>query len=443
MKKTLIALLVLVLLAAGWMFLLQEEGSDSPPEIPFKTARVKTGPLKVQISATGVVQPNFEVEVKSKASGEVLSFPFEEGDAVQQGQLLIRLDKSDEERNVARAQAELDSAIARLKKAELALILQKTKYKTDLRTAQSRVEEAEANLKEALDKLKRQRDLYRQKIVSQEALDIAETSYKVNQEALIQAKALLEVARNGVHDIAVKENEIELAQAEVTQARIALEEAQERLSETEIYAPITGILIEKLVEKGQIISSGISNVSGGTPLCKLADTSRLFIIADVDETDIGSVQVGQKVHITTDAFLNKTFKGKVARIAPKGVVENSITIFKVKIEILGQGRSVLKPMMTGNVEIINRELKNALYLPREAVREKEGKTYVAVLEQGMPREVEVKTGIQNPIHVQILSGLQPGQEVVLGDWEKLIEEYTRKNDKMSTLRRILFILRRS
>ncbi len=441
-KKFWIGLLLVLLVGGLYLYLTPVEDDSSPPDIPWKTVKVHHGKFQVKITATGVVEPNFEVEVKSKASGEVLQFPFEEGDPVKKGQLLLVLDKSDEERNVDRAQAELDSTMAQLKKAEISLLLQKTKYQTDLDTAKSRVEEAIANLGEAKDKLKRQRDLFEQKIVAQESLDVAETSYKVNQETVIQARALLQVAKDSVHDIAVRENEIELARANVTQAEITLAEARERLSETEIYAPINGTLIEKLVEQGQIISSGISNVSGGTPLTKVADLSRLFIMADVDETDIGSVRVKQSVNITTDAYPGKSFEGKVTRIAPKGVVENSITIFKVKIEILGQGRKILKPMMSANVDIISRELDSTLYLPREAVREKDGKKIAAVLVGGLPKEIPVTTGILNPIYVQIESGLKKDQEVLVGDWEKLLAEYRENSGKMSTMKRMLFILRR-
>ena len=441
-KKIWIGLLLVLLAGLLYLFLVPADEEVPPPEIPWKTAKVRHGKLQVKITATGVVQPNFEVEVKSKASGEVLRFPFEEGDPVKKGQLLLELDKSDEERNVARAQAELDSAMAQLKKAEINLLLQKTKYKTDLETAQSRVEESIANREESKDKLKRQRNLFEEKIVAQESLDIAETSYKVNQEAVIQAQALLQVARDSVHDIAVRENEIELARAEVTRAEITLAEAHERLSETEIYAPINGTLIEKLVEQGQIISSGISNVSGGTPLTKVADLSRLFIMADVDETDIGAVRVGQLVAITTDAYSGKSFEGKVTRIAPKGIVENSITIFKVKIEILGKGRRILKPMMSANVDIINKEIPEALFLPREAIREKEGKKFAAILVAGQPKEIPVITGILNPIHIQIESGLKPDQEVLVGDWKKLLEEYRQNSGKMSTMKRMFFSLRR-
>ena len=140
-KKTLIYLL-LGLLGVGILWIFAGKGSPKNPEkIPFKTAQVVQGDLVVKISATGVVKPNFQVEVKSKASGEVLKFKYEEGDRIKKGQLLLQLDKSDEIRSVARSKADLSSASAKLNKAKTALLSQKTKYQTTLKTSQSQVQE--------------------------------------------------------------------------------------------------------------------------------------------------------------------------------------------------------------------------------------------------------------------------------------------------------------
>jgi len=441
MKKFIGILAVLILLGTVYfLFTADSNGNANQGKLEFKTTKVQKGDLEVKISATGVVEPNFKVEVKSKASGEVLSFPFEEGDWVKKGKLLLQLDKSDEIRNVAKSQADMQSSIAMLKKAETSLLLQKTTYKTDLRTALSEVLEAEANLKESQDKLKRQLELFEKKFASQEILDAAKTAFKVNQENLIQAKARLEGVQNSIYDIALRESEVDLAQAEVKRSEIALEEAKERLEETEIYAPITGTIIDKMIEEGQIISSGISNVSGGTALVTIADMKRLYIVADVDETDIGAIRPHQPVMITADAFPGRSFKGKVTRIAPQGKVEESITIFKVKLEILGSGKEILKPMMTANVDIINEKLKDVIYVAREAVSETKGKKFSAILENGLPKEIPITTGIQNPIHVQVVSGLEPNQEVLVGDWKTTLEEHEKRKDKSSTVRRILFLL---
>jgi HlyD family secretion protein len=239
----------------------------------------------------------------------------------------------------------------------------------------------------------------------------------------------------------MKEYEVELASAEVTRRQVALDESSERLEETDIYAPINGVIIQKLVEEGQIISSGISSVSGGTPLAEIADMSRMFIMADVDETDIGEIRVGQKVEVTADAFYGETFQGKVLRISPKGIVVNSITIFKVKVEILGDSKKLLKPMMSSNVDIITKKIKNTTYIAREAVRETDDNFNVVILTDEVPKEIAITVGVQTPIYAEILSGINHDQEVIIGDWEKLLKEFTESNNKGSSLKKILWMLR--
>ena len=442
MIKTLVVLAVSTfLLISAYALSGKVDAPESLSKIEYKKVNVLKGDLIVKVSAKGIVEPNFKVEVKSKASGKILTFPLEEGASIKKGQPFIHLNKNDETRNVAKANADLTSGEASLKKSKTALLLQKHRYETDLKLTASEVEEAEANFEDSSYQKKRQYELFEKNYISQEALDKAITTFKVNQENLIQAKARYQASKNAIHDIAMKEHEVELSAAEVIRRQIALDESKERLEETDIYAPISGVIIQKLVEEGQIISSGVSNVSGGTPLAEIADMSRIFIIADVDETDIGEIREGQKVNVTADAFYGKVFKGKVLRISPKGVVESSITIFKVKIEITGQGKNILKPMMSSNVDIITNKVKNTVYVSRQAIRLSENKSYAVILSNELPEEIEVETGIQTPIHIEIISGLVADQEVIIGDWEKLLEEAKESNTKGSSLKKILWMIR--
>ena len=442
MKKTLVLLAVSTfLLISAYALSGKVNTPESLSKIEYKKVNVLKGDLIVKVSAKGIVEPNFKVEVKSKASGKILTFPLEEGASIKKGQPLIHLNKNDETRNVAKANADLTSGEASLKKSKTALLLQKHRYETDIKLTASEIEEAEANLEDSSYQKKRQYELFEKNYISQERLDKAVTTFKVNQENLIQAKTRYQASKDAIHDIALKEHEVELAAAEVIRRQIALDESKERLEETDIYAPISGVIIQKLVEEGQIISSGVSNVSGGTPLAEIADMSRIFIIADVDETDIGEIRAGQKVDVTADAFYGKVFKGKVLRISPKGVVENSITIFKVKIEITGQGKNILKPMMSSNVDIITNKVKNTVYVSRQAIRLSENKSYAVILSNELPEEIEVKTGIQTPIHIEIISGLVADQEVIIGDWKKLLEEAKESNTKGSSLKKILWMIR--
>ena len=442
MKKTLIVLVVItVLLITTYTLSGKVDDSELLSQVEYNKVKVLKGDLIVKVSAKGIVEPNFKVEVKSKASGKILKFSLEEGEIVKKGQALLHLNKNDETRNVAKANADLTSGEASLKKSKTALLLQKNRYETDLKITSSEVEEAEVNLEDSKYQKKRQYELYEKKYISEETLEKAVTSFKVNQENLTQAKIRYQAAQDAIHDISMKKHEVELAAAEVTRRQIALDESKERLEETDIYSPISGVIIQKLVEEGQIISSGVSSVSGGTPLAEIADMSRIFIIADVDETDIGEIREEQKVEVTADAFYGKIFKGKVLRISPKGVVENSITIFKVKIEILGQGKNVLKPMMSSNVDIVTNKVKSTLYVSRQAIRLSEGKSFAVIINNELPEEIEIKTGIRTPLYIEVLTGLMADQEVIIGDWEKLIKEAKESKNKGSALKKILWMVR--
>jgi|TARA_B110000438_G_scaffold84247_1_gene83846 HlyD family secretion protein len=442
MKKTLIVLVVItVLLITTYTLSGKVDDSELLSQVEYNKVKVLKGDLIVKVSAKGIVEPNFKVEVKSKASGKILKFSLEEGEIVKKGQALLHLNKNDETRNVAKANADLTSGEASLKKSKTALLLQKNRYETDLKITSSEVEEAEVNLEDSKYQKKRQYELYEKKYISEETLEKAVTSFKVNQENLTQAKIRYQAAQGAIHDISMKKHEVELAAAEVTRRQIALDESKERLEETDIYSPISGVIIQKLVEEGQIISSGVSSVSGGTPLAEIADMSRIFIIADVDETDIGEIREEQKVEVTADAFYGKIFKGKVLRISPKGVVENSITIFKVKIEILGQGKNVLKPMMSSNVDIVTNKVKSTLYVSRQAIRLSEGKSFAVIINNELPEEIEIKTGIRTPLYIEVLTGLMADQEVIIGDWEKLIKEAKESKNKGSALKKILWMVR--
>ena len=442
MRKILsVVTIIIFVLIAIYLIPNNSNGNSTKLIVPYKTVKALKGDLIIKISAKGIVEPNFKVEVKSKASGKVLTFPFEEGDYLKKGEALLHLNKNDETRSVAKANADLKSSEASLEISKTALLLQKNRYKTNLKLSESEVEEANVNLKDSLDNKNRQSDLYKKKYTSKESIDKSITNYKVNKENLTQAIARLRASKDAIHDITMKEYEVELASAEVTRRQVALDESSERLEETDIYAPINGVIIQKLVEEGQIISSGISSVSGGTPLAEIADMSRMFIMADVDETDIGEIRVGQKVEVTADAFYGETFQGKVLRISPKGIVVNSITIFKVKVEILGDSKNLLKPMMSSNVDIITKKIKNTTYIAREAIRETDDKSNVVILTDDMPKEISIIVGVQTPIYAEILSGINHDQDVIIGDWEKLLKETTELNSKGSSLKKILWMLR--
>ncbi|MCP4570085.1 MAG: efflux RND transporter periplasmic adaptor subunit, partial [FCB group bacterium] len=252
-----------------------------------KEFTVTRGTFQTMVSASGSVIPIDRVEIKSKASGRIDDIPVEEGDFVRKGELICRLDQTD-------VQAEVDQAKANL-------------------------EIAEAELTQAQNSYDRHVKLYEKNLIAEEVFDQAGL-------ALAQAKG------------------------KMVRARISLDQTSTRLSETVVLAPIDGIILQKFVEEGQIIASGISNVSGGSPIADIANMMQVYIEAGIDEIDVGKIHVDQTAKVVAEAYPQATFEGKIIRIAPEAKIEQNVTLFDDSSEVENTNGK-LKSGMNATAEI--------------------------------------------------------------------------------------------
>jgi HlyD family secretion protein len=202
------------------------------------------------------------------------------------------------------------------------------------------------------------------------------------------------------------------ARAQASRSSATLENAVKNLSYTTVVAPRDGLVIDRFIEKGTVIPSGRSTISATTSIVTLADISRMFVLAEVDEADIGRVKVGQPVDITVESFPDRKFTGRVTQVYPRGEEIENVTIFHVRIEV-DPPLEGLRPGMTAEASIIISRQADVLAVPAEAPYEQNGKTYVDVPEGKGTKQVEVQKGIESFEWVQVKSGLQEGQEVVL------------------------------
>jgi len=146
----------------------------------------------------------------------------------------------------------------------------------------------------------------------------------------------------------------------------------------------------------------------------LSDLSRLFVLASVDESDIGKVALEQPVTITADAFPEERFRGKVVRIATRGLNTSGVVTFEVKIEVQSRNKSLLRPEMTTNVEIIAASKEDVLLVPNEAVSRKRGQPVCQVAQtDGTTEERPVEVGLTDGVNTEITAGLTEGERVVL------------------------------
>ena len=406
--------------------------STRQQEVAETTARVSFGDMRQVVETTGSIEANLEVEIKSKASGQITSLPVDLSDCVKKGDLLLRLDPIDEERSVMTARVSLDGAKARLAQAELTYQMAQHNLKTEERRARADLASSQVKAKEAKSKFERSKKLLASKVVSQEEFESSQTESAQSLAALEDAKARISDLTAQKISLAAKEQDIEIAKTQVKTAEIATANAERRLSETRIIAPIDGVVTSRSAQLGQIVSSGISNVGGGSALVTLADLSRCFVVANVDESDIGKIKVGQKTVITADAFPKKKFAGEVVRVASKGQLTSNVVTFVVKIEVQGEGVALLKPEMTSNVTITTAHRQNVLRIPALALIHKRDETFVqCLLPNGKTERRKVQVGIADLQYAEIKGGLTENDSVLVPNATQVSQWRNQRQERRS------------
>ena len=270
----------------------------------YDSAPVETRNIEVNVEAAGVIEPELFVDVKSKASGEILAIHAETGDVVEAGFLLVEVDK---------------------------------------RTPRNRLAEAEATL-----------------VAAKARRTIAETQME-------RARTLFGTGTLTEFDYEQAQLEYANSEAQVIGSEVALENARIAMDDTDVRAPITGTIIHKPVEPGTVISSPTQDVSGGTILLRMADLTSVQVRTLVDETDIGKIQPGMNTRVTVAAYPNQPFEGKVLKIEPQAIVEQNVTMFAVLIRLENRG-GLLKPGMNAEVDIQIASRDAAAVIPTMALR---------------------------------------------------------------------------
>ncbi len=273
-------------------------------ELVYQAVPVETRDIVVSAEAAGVIEPDTLVEVKSKASGEILDIRVETGQKVERGDLLIRVDQRTPTNALAQSQANLDVALARLENA---------------------------------------------------------TSQKARADELFQSRSITET------EFEATTLDFANAKAEVVRARVQVDNDRIRLDDTDVRAPISGTVIEKQVERGQVISSPTQDVGGGTVLLKMADLNLVQVRTLVDETDIGKIKAGLITTVTVAAYPTQPFQGEVVKIEPQAVQQQNVTMFPVLIRIRNTN-DLLRPGMNAEVEIHIGRRDGVLAVPNASLR---------------------------------------------------------------------------
>ncbi len=419
-RKTLLIILSVVVLLivslvygkkAGWF------GKNSDAK-EISATKIEKIDIIETVSATGKIQPEVEVKLSSEVSGEIIDLPIKEGQQVEKGDLLVRINPDIIQSGLNRSQASLENVRAGL-------------------------QQAEASLKEAKLSYDRNKGLFEKGVISKADWDRAVSAYEV-AEASKQS-----------------------AYYSVRSAQATVNEAKDNLSRTTIYAPMSGTISKLSVELGERVVG--TQQMAGTEIVRVANLNNMEVEVDVNENDIVKVSIGDSTIVEVDAYLKKQFKGLVTEIAnsaENAISADQVTNFRVKVRILEESYkdliegkpesfSPFRPGMTATVDVITDKREQTIGVPISAIviktdtsnvrkkgasKDKIASTKSAIeekfecvfLKQGEIAKLRViKTGIQDDSNIEILEGLSEGDEVITGPYN-LVTKTLRPGDKVIT-----------
>jgi HlyD family secretion protein len=381
LKKIIIG--ALVLLALGAIVVVSVRGARGKKGTRVYVEAARQQALGQLVKASGEIDPRVKVNISAHVIAKIERLFVEEGDRIEKGQPFLELEKEN-------------------------FVAERDRWAAQLRRAQTDVRQAEVSLADARLKLERARKLQGEGIITNEQLESA-------QLTATSAELRLQDSREAV----------EQAQANLVKAR-------DDLGKTTLYAPISGRVVQLNAEEGEVVVSGTMN-NAASVIGTIADLSEILANVDVDETEIVEVRPGQRATVRVDALRNRVYHGRVVEIGSSGFnkpAQPDVTFFNVEI-LLDDPTEDLRPGMSLRAEIETRPPASTLVVPIQAVVQREAReaekpegedeeiSVVFVAENGKAVRRQVRTGISDETHVEILGGLKTGEKVVTGPYRSL------------------------
>jgi HlyD family secretion protein len=384
-----IFLVVLIVLAVAGLFGWQRMTASAAVTARPQTVAVQRGSLVATVNAAGNVSTPEEATIAFQSTGRVSKVNVQVGDVVKKGQVLMELDSTDQQLGLRTAQASLASAQASYDSAKL-----KTGQNPDQAIA------AKAALDKASIALQQAQGAYNS--IAWRG-DISQTSQAATlQQATIDyntALANYRIALSNLNDTSLRQ-----AQASLDNAQIAVEQAQRNLDKMRINAPMDGTVSQ--------LNFSVGDTAGSGTAVALVDLSNLQVKVTIAEVDMAKLSVGETAQMTLDALPGKTYAAKVIAISPIGTITQGVVNYPVIVAITDADGSI-KPGMTANLQVVVDRRDNVLLLPTRAVRSQGTQRVVTVAYKGQNIQVPVETGLSNDTSIQVMSGLQEGDQVLL------------------------------
>ena len=400
---------LLVVLAVG-AFLLR--GHLDPIEVEVAVGqRLDPGAPSPVLTAGGYIIPHRKVELAPKITGRVEWVGVEKGDRVERGQLVLRIEQQEFLVAVDRAEAALLGARARLKELEAG------SRPEEIERARAALEEARSNVANAVLELDRFQRLYAEGAVSRQLLDGAKNRYEVALAQRMAAEQSYELTRIGP-----RQEQIDLARAQVREAEAALRATQVDLDNTLIRAPVAGTILERLVEPGEIVTTSFIGGRGAkSAVLSLANLTVLDVEVDVSQNEFRKVRLNQPATIVPDAFPDRTYRGYLAELAPEANRQKAT--LQVKVRILDPD-DIIRPEMNAKVTFLEPPRATPggppkVLVPKEAIVTRDGQRLVYLANGSKAAGRPVKIGAEVDGKVEVLEGLQGGETVVVRGVEAL------------------------
>jgi HlyD family secretion protein len=375
-----------------------------------ETADVIRGDIEKSVESAGKVVSNLDVDIKCRAGGPVAKLPVDISQSVKTGDLLCQLDPTDEQLAVKVAERTVAQSTAKVEQSRLTYEQAKLNLETTRARDESALESAKVKAANLQAKADRQKELVAQKLGSEEDYETAQTDAANAKTDAANAQVALDELKQQELQLENKKLDVDNATTQLESDRLNLDTLKQQLDYTTVTSPMDGTVSALSVQIGSMVQSGVGGFSGGTTIMTLSDLSHIFVMATVDQSDIGGVKLGQDARVEVDSFPNRDFAGKVVRIATTGVNTSNVVTFEVKVEVTDKDKALLKPQMTGTVTIVEDARKNTLIIPMAAVSHRSGETFVT-LANGQKRDVTL--GLEGSDTVEVLSGVSQGDKVVV------------------------------
>ena len=397
---------LVALLSIGWLVYNRLNAVSEVETLRVRASSTTSGDIAgtTILNATGYIVAAHKIELASKVSGRVAWIGVDKGDRVKQGQPLVKLEDEEFRARLIEAQGQLNSF-----KAKLAALENGSRPEETARS-QADLEQVRADLENARVTLERTRTLVERGILARQSLDDAQARFNSQNARYASFERSYALVRTGP-----RVEDIQAMRAQVTQAEGSLALAQSELENTVIRSPISGVILERNVERGEFVTTGFATDRGAKGyVVSLADLDDLQAELDINQNDFAKIGANQPATVTTDAYPDRKYKGVIAEVSPEANRQKATVQVKVKIE---SPDDYLRPEMNASVAFQatlkpdngNEQKKTSITIPSSAIRDKT----VFIVVDGKAVQRKVQAGSTTSQGVQIETGLNGGEDLIV------------------------------